>query len=400
MISPTELCTKVQSSEKDTMFSICSLIHGEIFAITNIPRNLPITININSGKIGLLMDLENYAPDFAPDMMLGDEDNIYVLELSGHRLMHVSMLDRKIQYYQINCHKEDWGNFAAFVQYRNTLYAFPTYLDKMVKISFKSQNAQLAWREYPINKKNKESIKQEDDLEYFICGCQMGDKVWLFQRKGRLAVSYNMESGTWEQYEMPLEINDCAHTISYGEQIYILNAEGKVYAFEPQGMCLDEIADCSDEKADGGAFSRLAVTDKNIYLLPSLGSDIFILDINTREVKRYESYPEGFKYCAPEGWSKFHGYCEDEDHYYYAMRSMNFFLAINKRSGKERWIKLNFPTSRQYQDLYIKYNRSMLQESLCSMKEVLDSLKHPILDSENIGSTVAGVKIWEQMSLD
>ena len=81
MISPTELCTKVQSSEKDTMFSICSLIHGEIFAITNIPRNLPITININSGKIGLLMDLENYAPDFAPDMMLGDEDNIYVLEL-------------------------------------------------------------------------------------------------------------------------------------------------------------------------------------------------------------------------------------------------------------------------------------------------------------------------------
>lgn len=389
--------SEFERREQDSLFSVCALAQEEVFAVTNSPWNLPITINKADGEIILLKDVENYALDFDPDMMLNDGEYIYTLELSGRRLMRYSVADRKCQYYQINCHQKDWGNFAAFVKYGDWLYIFQTYLGRMLKISFGSLGVQMSCSTYPAYKKKMEHFEQKDSIEYFVCGCQLENRIWLLQRQGSLAVAYNMELDTWEEYEMLVKINDCIHAAAYGGRIYILSSEGKIYVFDPQGMYGEEIADCSNLNTYKEAFSRLVVTDKNIYLLPCLGRDIFIVDINTRKVKKYESYPDNFEYCVPKGWSKFHGYCEDEDHYYCAMRSMNFFLTIDKRSGKERWIKPQLPLKEEYRKTYVTYKKELLIEREGVVEALIDYLCNEKKDSQNKNCDFAGDQIWKRL---
>ncbi len=393
-ISPTGKIFEMQDYEKKSMFSVCAFADGKIFAITNIHGNLPIVINIDVNEIKLLMDLENYDLHFAPDIMLSDGDDIYALELAGNRLLHYHIAERKCEYFDIECHRKSWGNFAAFAKYRNELYIFPTHSDEAVRLSFKLGKIEIKRNVKLINPGYKELFMLDKNKECFSCGCALDNIMWLFQKQGNLAVAYDMKYNTWKNYELAISIKDCVHTAAYRGKIYILSSEGKVYVLNPLNVGVEEITDCSNGGTDINMFSRLAVTDKKIYLLPFLGQDIFSVDLNTKKVKKYELYPEGYGYYLPEGWTKFYGYCEDEDHYYYAMRSMNFMLVINKRSGKERWIKFKVPRNRDYNSSYLKYNKGIISEAVYGIAGLLDFLDCSVMDIGKKGFEETGMDIW------
>ena len=99
----------------------------------------------------------------------------------------------------------------------------------------------------------------------------------------------------------------------------------------------------------------------------------------------------------PKGWSKFHGYCEDEDHYYCAMRSMNFFLTIDKRSGKERWIKPQLPLKEEHRKTYVTYKKELLIEREGVVEALIDYLCNEKKDSQNKNCDFAGDQIWKRL---
>ncbi len=83
----------------------------------------------------------------------------------------------------------------------------------------------------------------------------------------------------------------------------------------------------------------LCATERNIWLLPSLGEEIYIYSFADESMLEYSNYPQDFKYKTNRGWSKYYGYTENEGRYFWAMRAANYILTINKENGTGAWFQ-------------------------------------------------------------
>lgn len=218
--------------------------------------------------------------------------------------------------------------------------------------------------------------------------------MWLFQRSGELVVEYDLESDTWREFELSIRIRECVHVTVYAGYMYILSAEGKIYRWNRKDNIAEEIADCRSTSRMDFVFSRIAVTDKGIFLLPLYGEEIFYIDLKTKNVKKYDSYPEDFRYCELS-WSKYYGYCEDDNQYYFAMRSANYILTINKRDGIEKWVKAKLSSYEEYKKVYFSYNRKLLCETEYSIEDILSYMKKEYVEKQCRKNISKGEKIWD-----
>lgn len=360
-----------QEIEKDSLFATCALIGNNIYAFTSFKR-LPITVNLQKEEIGLLDNLQNYDSLFVADFMINLGDDIFVLELDGNRLLRYNIDERVCQYIYIGCHNRSWGNYAVFAGYGDCLYIVPKYLDELIRVDIKSGKME---RKKNLFSKLNIPVLQSEQLEnfiYFGYGYQYRNIIWFFREKSNLVVAFDIEQDVWRKYELSMEINDCVHAIQYNGMLYILSSEGKIYRWDMKGKTVEIWADCSQKSKENNIFIRIAVTDKNIWLLPALGEDIFCIDFDTRQPCKYVSYPKEIRYCGLKGWSKYYGYCEDEEYYYFAMRYTNAILSLNKQSGKERWIRFRWLEYKKYIDEYIKDNKKLLCEGECKIEDIWD----------------------------
>ena len=379
--------------EREALFSTCALTQGKLFSFTSSKR-IPTIVDLHTGKTTLLNDLLNYDPAFNADDMLSFENDIFILELNGKRLMKFNVKERNCSYFNIDCDNKTWKNYAAFAYYGNNIYVFPVYTDGVIKIDLKKERVQKKKELYLHISEYKKDKKQDGEFTFFWCGCQSGSIVWLFQRSGELVVEYDLESDTWREFELSIRIRECVLVTVYAGYMYILSAEGKIYRWNRKDNIAEEIADCRSTSRMEFVFSRIAVTDKGIFLLPLYGEEIFYMDLKTKNVKKYDSYPEDFRYCELS-WSKYYGYCEDDNQYYFAMRSANYILTINKRDGIEKWVKAKLSSYEKYKKVYFSYNRKLLCETEYSIEDILSYMKKEYVEKQCRKNISKGEKIWD-----
>lgn len=391
-----KISSKEEKVERDSLFSTCAYINKKIFAFTSFKR-LPIVIDLKSKEIDLLENIQEYDSTFMADFMINDGDDIYVLELNGNRIMKYNVVNRKCKYFDISCGKREWDNFATFAKCGENIYIFPLYINEIIKVNFETGKIH---RDKGLYLDLRNYVEQEQEIKYFYCGCKVGKIMWLFQRQGNLVVAYNMENDTWKKYKLSVKINNCVHVVRHNGMMYILSGEGLVYCWNMTDDPVELIADCSNEEANFNTFIRIAVTDKKIFLLPSLGEDIVIIDLNIKQISKYEDYPIEFKYYRPEGWSRYYGYCEDDDNYYFAMRSMNFMLSINKRYGNEKWIKFKLPLHERFVKQYINCNRNMLGEAEVTLETLFTYIYKNYKKNLKQNDISRGKWIWKRINVD
>ena len=381
-----------QNIEKDSSFSTCALIGDNIYAFTNHKR-LPIKLNLKTKDIVLIEDLKGYDSQFVADEMQQAGNNIFVLEVNGNRLMEYNIEKRTCRYYEIGCHKEAWGNYVAFAKWKEELYIFPKYKDKIIKINIESGKIkEINFLEYA-----KIVLNSPKDKVIFWYGFQDKNLVWLFGKKSNLVLVYDLESNTWRKHELSEKINSCIHAVMHNGYMYILSSEGKVYRWDMKNNSIKVLADCGDIKDGENIFFRIAVTEKNIFLFPSLGEDILCIDLKKKQIDKYMTYPPDFMYCGPDEWSKYYGYCEDEDFYYFAMRSMNFIPCVNKRIGNIKWLKLEVPAFKEYMWFYIKKNKRLLEEKECKIVDIVDYIENSNEKSQEKEYILVGEQIFRQL---
>ena len=299
-------------------------------------------------------------------------------------------------YFELDYNGRNCDNYALFTSWGRKLYVFPRYGDKFIIIDLEKEKVQknkILSSKIQANRKNKE----KDTMSYFWCGCQLENKAWLFSKQGNMAVVYDMNSSMWQEYEIPGNIDNCVSVMPYEDKFYLLNSKGIVYCWDAKCALVEIIADCSNSSGDNTRFSQIGVSGKRIFILPALEKDIYYVDLKTRQINKYETYPKGFRYCGPENWSKFYGYCEDEECYYFAMRSANFMLVLNKQSGKEKWIKPRQLLREEYIKVYFNYNRSLLQETECNLEDVLDYLDYDSANIQKKKGISLGKQVWRQV---
>ena len=84
--------------ERDRLFSTCTLMQGKMVSFTTF-KKIPIVVELHTGTITILDDLENYDSEFCSDYMFSIEDDIFVLELNGKRMMKLNITNRKCSYF-------------------------------------------------------------------------------------------------------------------------------------------------------------------------------------------------------------------------------------------------------------------------------------------------------------
>lgn len=375
--------------KRDSLFSACALLEEGLFSFTNF-KGIPMILDIKTGDVKLLEDLENYDPSFAVDCLLKCKNDIFALELNGRRMMKYNVIDKACTYFEINCGEHGWGNYILFINYGRVIYIFPKYREELIKFNIETEKIQRSTNLY-LKKKNDQLGTPEEDRMRFSCGCQMGKIAWFFPLNGDLAVAYDMEFDKWQEYKLSAKLDSCISVAPYKSKLYILNSKGTVYSWDVKDKLL---TNCVSIEGKIFEFSKVVVTDKRNFLLPSLGKDIIYIDLDTGQKNKYISYPEEFCYCGLDGWSKYYGYCEDEKHYYFAMRSMNYLLIVNKQDGEIKWIKPKLPNSEEYERVYIKYNNGLYRETECSIKNLF---VYAMGNIEHSNRHMAGEDIWKQV---
>lgn len=393
----TKQSLKQQRIEKRNLFSTCAVAGGKIYAFTSFAR-LPIKVDLCTGKIRLIEEIEGYSTSFYADTMLNAGDSIFILELNGNGLLQYNINKSACRYFDIGCHGEDWDNYVVFAQYEKYLYIVPRYVDMLVKINVESGEVQKGRKLHSTRNTYKIDRKQEKK-SYFWFGCQYEEKLWLFQKQSNLLVMYDMCKDTWKEYELSVEINDCVHAVQYNENLYILSSEGRIYCWNILSETTELLAVLNEGRTDNAIFSRLAVTDKKIFVLPSLGEKMYVVHLNTRKIEEYKAYPKDFRYCGQKEWSKYYGYCEDKELYYFAMRSANYMLCVSKCDGKESWIKLEFDIQDgDYLRVFQGYNNTaVLREDEWTLKELTDVNKYKFYMFRDDNKLGIGKQVWSRL---
>lgn len=369
-------------AKKRELFRASVFENGMIYSFS-VFKNLPIMIDLRENTINLLDNLKNYDISFIPDDMLAIKDmkDIFVLEMNGNRLMSYNIEKRNCKYFEIGCNREEWGNFAMLSIYKKKVYIFPKYFGKVIKV-------------------DKDSGLVSDDVQLKIniqCGCQIENIVWLFQEKGNSVIAYNMEDDTWRAYKLPIELDNCIHVIEYNKKFCFLSSEGRVFLWDAVDGAIEKICDCSDVEETSETYIRIAASRRALFLLPSLGKDIFKIDMDTKKIEKYEKYPKDFQYCELEQCSKYNGYCESEKFYFFSMRSANYMLCIDKYTDQEKWIKLQSPLTESYMKVYAKYKKMTFNEAELDKKELEFYLKNINKEEEFEKYSSIGRAIWKQI---
>lgn len=385
---------KLKFVEKKTLFSTCIMIGEKIYSST-CNGNFLITVNVNESKLDYIHGLKKYR-DFVADEMICDGDNIYILEVNGSRLMKYNIRGKNCEYLKIGCEGRGCDNYSVFAKYEKNIYIIPKYKDTIIKIDLDTGKRIENKRKYLSNNQNK----YEENLNSNVCfefGLQSDNLIWLFLCNDRLIVCYDMKLKKWEKYDMPLKMDDCIHGFKYEEKIYLLGSKGIIYCWDTKDYSFVIIADCRRDGSYFNEFGRIIIVNEIIYLLPALGKEILKIYLETGEKEIYHCYPKDFQYCAPQNWGKYYGYCENEEYYFIAMRSANYILVINKKTGKTSWIKPDMPSDRERFAIYREYKK-LLNENDWSKEELIMYLYEN--DSSFLSSfnKTVGKHIWGEMN--
>lgn len=246
---------------------------------------------------------------------------LYSLESSGKALYIFDVESGTHDVLQIPYNTYEYDNFTDLVVYDNKIMIFPKHRSEIMVLDTASESS--------------EKVQYSADTSNTVyCGCLHRNFYYLFPENGGYVFSIDLNN----HQERSVAINQVedrfVHSVSYGENIFLLTVAGKIYTWNTTEMIMSKIYDF---RLSIPAY-RIVVTERRIIVLPfHQRNDIFILDRDMGDSYVYSDYPEDFSYRAAEVWNAYEGMTDIGDFYLYAMRAANYALLINKVSGEIEW---------------------------------------------------------------
>lgn len=334
------------------LFSNCTIVQNELFMV-GVLGGLPAKMSLDNSRIdycdfldGFIFRKKNVIVDYIDYF----QNKVYMLD-SGESTIIIWDLGRLIcQYVALGgCHRH-WTNFAAFERYQTDYYIFPKYENRI--LVFHTDRNEIT-----------EIIGYLDDFDEVQCICRVKDCVWVLPKDADVIYCNDLASGKREKYELKKKIEKCVHAVYGNDSIYILNMFGTIYRWDIEKAELQEITLLRTEAEEKLSMNRIICAGNKLILLPALGNEIRILDIETERAIVFHNYPDGFFYSQTD-WFKYYGYCEDKNYYYFAACAGNYLLKIRKKTGELIWTK----------------------PQIDSMGgKVIDFLKHELIYESNLG---------------
>lgn len=332
-----------------TLFPACVTNgKGKMYYVTHIEHAIK-ELDLEKLKVRYIENPEDYVPIewTGVDKLIIKNDNLYLFEQNGKRLLEYSLLKKTCRYFDLRYDMYNCGNWSICTIYNNVIFAFPSFMNKVIKINLVSGEIEdkeelCSNINYIFGQEKSRFISKNIEIDMlhklYSCGCQVRNDIWLFAERKGFVLKYELLTENCIQYLLPTNINGCIHAIWKRETFYILSAEGNLYSWNFRDEKTEMLFN-SKNKYQYPYFGKIAVTDSNVWMIPAFGDEICIVDLKEGKNIVYSAYPEDFNYYEDPYMSKFYDYSEDEKNYYFAMHCANYILIIEKTSGKEKWVR-------------------------------------------------------------
>jgi len=271
-------------------------------------------------------------------------DHVERLLRIGQNLMAVSMRGNKAYLYaaesdrwhglEIDCHQKDWGNYLGIFSQKEYVYLVPGYRKYIVKIDTVTKDISQIGR----------SVMSQINAENTVA-CFKEDFIYFFDGEENAVFIYNIFTEECRCVKVDGILGRIIAVQYYENSFFLLSESGRVMTWNEQKTLEILIKPINETRPH--AFGQLAVTDKNIWLLPALGEDIYVYDYQNKELTRYEDYPEKMAYLDFENYYKFAAGVRYEDKIYFGMHSANHLLCVDLNTGEGKWFYPKLPTEEQ-----------------------------------------------------
>lgn len=383
--------------DRRKLFSVGIMVKDDMWFFTSLTNDL-MKINLANGQTFYITDISGYQPenDSDTDFLLYEDGKIYKLEKKGERILEYDISKNACRYIEIGFPFKDWGNFVAFGKYKDYLYIFLRMEEAVVQIDLMTEKV----RKLSYSYRGNNGVKDRDS-QCFCRACQVGNVMWLFSNTMKTILAYNMENNRCDAFNLSQTIDGCIDVVWKDSKFYILSKQYKVFEWNIDLDMIELVADFEEAYVDTTMWGRLVVTDITYILLPCLSNEILLLNRKGKGKKEiYHSYPSDFGYHAPEDWSKYIRPCEDENNYYFPMRSANYILKIGKKTGELTWIKPYVDNEKEGVQYYYSYYRKknqILSDKSYLLSEYIDAIKSEDRRVEKGKKMVVGKEIWNRV---
>lgn len=264
------------------------------------------------------------------DPMLEINDNFYWVEQNGQRLLQYDIKSNYCCAYDIpELKMVDWVCNSMVTKWKKQIFIFPKYTDKIIIFNTETKKFieyNNVYRKYGIDNLN----------EAFVMHASVRKElVILFLADMQTVLFFSMSSNTVIKKEKMPCGREIVSSFWKDENLFIHEKEGDVYILNGN---LEEIKKLEITAVIGKSYVKMVPTNKKIFMLPSLETDIVEYDLNNGSVKIMDN-PEDLIYRDIR-WGKYLGDCEDGNLLWMANRMSNYFLCIDKEEEYVRWRKL------------------------------------------------------------
>lgn len=341
---------------KNINFNSCVIADNKIWFISVQGYFMNYDYTKNVTHIVVPQNLAELEFKSVTDTMILNDKRIYFLEQDGKKLYEYDIATNYCHYYNMpKFEMSNWGCFAGIYLWNNKIYIF----------------GKNAGRIYYFDTNTKDFMNvSNDNVRRVTCSARVNDKVYL--ANGDRVLSYSLSNEKYEEvYKFDNEVITWMR--GRGNGIDILTQKDNVIEFDA-GM--NRKIPIYTPQNSSKMYVRACITNNKLFLLPNgLGSErVCVVEKETGNVN-FAEQPEDLIY-REIGWSKYSGYCEDQDKVWFANRVSNYFLSIEKKSGKVKWVKIPSPSLEDISLYLKKSNNRIIKEEEVELKQFLSLLMY------------------------
>lgn len=341
------------------LFSNCVLNENRLWYISN--QGYLMYMDVISGKVSYasIKNGNDWVKHPMSDPMFVYEGGVYWVDQFGKAVHEYNIGTEEYCLYELPETERLDSCYAGIFMFADKLYMFPKKTQKLLVFDLKKKKAAVReeiYEDFLARQKNKNNF----GLTYAV---QYRKYIYIFLKDMETVWEVDLTDCTYRTLRLPQKITDIRCAVCADDVMYIMTLNGSVYVWNVENDCFCGIYECQNK---GLSFSRMIVAEHKLFMLPALSEKILIMDMEDKSVSETNHYPNDLQY-RESNWDKYWGYAEDDQQVWFATRTSNYMLIINKKEEKIEWKKIIPPTSREEYDFCKSIKRLQPQKN----KEIL-----------------------------
>ncbi len=332
-------------------YCACLLDKENILYITK-TRSFFVKFNFHTGDVQILK--KTALKGSARNIMAIDE-KIYVVSAKGLWLAESGIHDEQFVYYDIN-NQEAYGDLLYVYNYNGVIHLF--FKNQLAIVTFNTKTKEI----------ERYSMDKASELKNitFDAVCIYYGRLCMFSTEKQLKVIYSMGAKQVTSIEPIPDLPSIQCAFSEEGALYVL-AANTIYILKDERF--ERLLKIESEEV----YNRMCVANQKIWLMPIKGKEIKVYSLKTGMWEVFTDYPDDLEYTGGNDDSKFLSRCANGEMVCWMMYSNNYFLLIERESGKVSWIK---PKLNNLKPIFTRYaeEKRIISEKEISLKAYINNL--------------------------